>query len=92
MFEFTHYFRPYLLGRQLTDYGLQNFKEPEGQLARWLERLQEYDCVVIHRQGTQQILQCESQADSVARWTIKKKVELSAPVGVFSSFPSSPIP
>ena len=36
--EFTHHFRPYLLGRQFTLktslVRLQNFKEPEGQLAR----------------------------------------------------------
>ena len=56
--EFTHYFRPYLLGRYFTlrtDRGslvwMQNFKEPEGQLARWLEKLQEYDFAVLHRQG-----------------------------------------
>jgi len=43
---FTQHFRPYLLGRQFllrTDHGsltwLWSFKEPEGQLARWLERL-----------------------------------------------------
>ena len=47
--EFVHHFRPYLLGREFTlrtDHGslvwLRNFKEPEGQLARWLEKLQEY--------------------------------------------------
>ena len=46
---FTQHFRPYLLGRQFTlrtDHGsltwLQSFKEPAGQLARWLEKLQEY--------------------------------------------------
>ena len=51
---FTHHFRPYVLGKQFTlrtDHGslvwLQNFKEPEGQLACWLERLQEFDFVVI---------------------------------------------
>ena len=47
---FVQHFRPYLLGRKFllrTDHGsltwLWNFKEPEGQLARWLERLQEYN-------------------------------------------------
>ena len=30
---------------------LSNFKEPEGQLAKWLERLQEYDFVISHRPG-----------------------------------------
>ena len=53
-----HYFRPYLLGKGFvlrTDHGsltwLTHFREPEGQLARWLERLQEYDFRVVHRQG-----------------------------------------
>eukprot|EP00731_Ephydatia_muelleri_P025604 Em0017g687a len=32
---------------------IQNFKEPEGQLARWLERLQEYTFTVVHRPGNQ---------------------------------------
>ncbi|KAL5479408.1 hypothetical protein EMCRGX_G022928 [Ephydatia muelleri] len=40
-----------------TDHGslvwIQNFKEPEGQLARWLERLQEYTFTVVHRPGNQ---------------------------------------
>ena len=55
---FTNHFRPYLLGKQFvlrTDHGslvwLQNFKEPEGQLARWLEKLQEYHFLIRHRQG-----------------------------------------
>ena len=35
-----------------TDHGslqwLHSFKEPEGQLARWLERLQEYNFNIQH--------------------------------------------
>ena len=56
--EFVHHFRQYLLGREFTlrtDHGslvwIRNFKEPEGQLARRLERLQEYNFTVVHRQG-----------------------------------------
>ena len=55
---FVRQFRPYLLGTHFqvrTDHGslswLYNFKNPEGQLARWLEQLQEYNFSVIHRQG-----------------------------------------
>ena len=55
---FVHHFRHYLLGQQFTlrtDHGsltwLKNFKHPEGQLARWLERLEEYNFTVIHRPG-----------------------------------------
>ena len=47
---FIRQFRSYLLGNKFTlrtDHGslrwLWNFKQPEGQLARWLEKLQEYD-------------------------------------------------
>ena len=53
--SFLHHFRPYLLGRQFklrTDNGsllwLRSFKEPEGQLACWLEQLEEYDFDVVH--------------------------------------------
>ncbi len=52
---FTQQFRPYLLGREFTlrtDHGslswLQAFKEPEGQLARWLEKLQEFHFRIVH--------------------------------------------
>ena len=55
---FTNKFRPYLLGRPFrlrTDHGsllwLHNFKEPEGQLARWIEKLQEFDYEIVHREG-----------------------------------------
>ena len=55
---FTKHFRHYLLGRHFTlrtDHcslvWLKNFKEPEGQLARWLECLQEFDCEIVHRRG-----------------------------------------
>ena len=56
--HFTQHFRPYLLGRRFTlrtDHGslawLKNFKDPTGQLARWLEKLQEFDFEVVHRPG-----------------------------------------
>ena len=59
----------YLLGRQFllrTDHGsltwLWSFKEPEGQLARWLERLQEYDFTISHRPGWK-----HQNADSLSR-------------------------
>ena len=52
------YFRPYLYGRHFTirtDHGslrwLLKFKDPEGQIARWIQILGEYDYAVIHRPG-----------------------------------------
>ena len=67
--EFIHHFRQYLLGREFTlrtDHSslvwLRNFKEPEGQLARWLEKLQEYIFSVIHRQGIK-----HGNADALSR-------------------------
>eukprot|EP00731_Ephydatia_muelleri_P009833 Em0005g419a len=66
---FTRLFRPYLLGRRFTvrtDHSslqwIQNFKEPEGQLARWLEQLQEYDFEVIHQKGRN-----HNNADALSR-------------------------
>ena len=67
---FINHFRPYLLGRTFTlrtDHSslqwLQNFKEPEGQLARWLERLQEFNFDIVHRSGSR-----HQNADALSRW------------------------
>ena len=30
---------------------LRKFKEPEGQLAHWLEQIEEYDFDIVHQQG-----------------------------------------
>ncbi|KRY44988.1 Retrovirus-related Pol polyprotein from transposon [Trichinella britovi] len=56
----TRHFPPYLYGRKFTartDHNalrwLRNFREPEGQVARWLERLAEYEFEVVHRAGQQ---------------------------------------
>ncbi len=66
---FVRHFRPYLLGTSFTvrtDHGslkwLYSFKQPEGQLARWLEQLQEYNFQVVHRQGKQ-----HGNADALSR-------------------------
>jgi len=51
-------FHHYLYGRKFlirTDHvslrWLMSFKELEGQLARWLERLQQYEFEIVHRKG-----------------------------------------
>ena len=56
----VRHFKQYLYGRKFiirTDHAafkwLMRLKEPEGQLARWLECLSEYDFFVEHRTGTQ---------------------------------------
>ena len=56
--RFTRQSRHYLLGRQLyvyTDHNsltwLLRFKCIEGQLARWLEELNQFDMVLLHRSG-----------------------------------------
>lgn len=53
--RYTCQFRHYLLGRKFllrTDHGsltwLFRFKYPEGQLARWLEELSQYDFHIQH--------------------------------------------
>ena len=55
---FMKHFRQYLVGDNFTvrtDHGalawLQNFRSPEGQMARWLETLQGYHLNIIHRPG-----------------------------------------
>ena len=56
--SFIKHFRPYLLGKPFilrTDHCsltlLYNFKNPEGQLAHWLEALQEYNFTIEHHKG-----------------------------------------
>ena len=55
---FTHYFRKYLLGRKftiVTDHRaltwLYSFKEPEGMLARWIEKLGQFKFEIPHQAG-----------------------------------------
>ena len=55
---YLKHFRQYLYGRRVTirtDHGslrwLTSFKEPQGQLARWLEIISEYDYHIVHRAG-----------------------------------------
>ena len=52
------HFEPYLLGRSFkarTDHNalkwLHSFKEPKGQVARWIERLAEFNFTIEHRPG-----------------------------------------
>ena len=66
---FTQHFRQYLFGREFTvrtDHGsltwLKNFKHPEGQLARWLEKLAEFHFNIVHRGGRK-----HCNADSLSR-------------------------
>eukprot|EP00731_Ephydatia_muelleri_P004049 Em0002g225a len=70
----THHFRPYLYGHRFvlrTDHSalqwLHNFKEPEGQTARWLEQLAEYNYRVVHRPGRH-----HTNADSLSRMPCKQ--------------------
>ena len=66
---YVDYFRYYLLERKFcvrTDHHslrwLTSFKEPQGRVVRWLERLQEYDFEIQHRPGKQ-----HSNVDSLPR-------------------------
>ena len=49
-------------GRYIWYSTLHNFKEPEGQVALWLEVFSEYDYTVIHREGKQ-----HTNADALSR-------------------------
>ncbi|GBO05542.1 Transposon Ty3-G Gag-Pol polyprotein [Araneus ventricosus] len=56
------HFHRYLYGRKFlirTDNAslrrLLNFREPEGQIARWIQRLQEYDFEIQHLKGMQML-------------------------------------
>ena len=67
--RFTRQFRHYLLGRIFkvsTDHSsltwLLKFKDPQGQMARWMEELSQYNMVVQHRPGTK-----HGNADALSR-------------------------
>ena len=66
---FTKYFKHYLLGRHFilrTDHGslrwLHRFKEPEGQVQRWLQQLSQFDFEIVHRPGLK-----HGNADAMSR-------------------------
>ena len=70
----THHFRLHLYGRRFvlcTDHSalqwFHSFKEPEGQVAWWLEQLAEYDYQVVHRPGKNHI-----NADCLSRVPCKQ--------------------
>ena len=67
--KFCRQFRHYLLGRHFlvrTDHNslvwLTRFRHLEGQLARWLEELSQYDFKILHRRGVD-----HQNADSLSR-------------------------
>lgn len=67
--HFVKAYRHYLVGRKFTlrtDHAslrwLRSFKEPEGQVARWLETLDTYDFDLVHRPGKKHI-----NADALSR-------------------------
>ena len=71
---FVKYFRHYLYGKKFTirtDHSslrwLLKFKNPEGQLARWLEVLSLYDMTIEHRAGTK-----HRNADALSRRPCKR--------------------
>ena len=66
---FAQLYRPYLVCQKFTlrtDHGsltwLRNFREPEGQLARWLEQLQGLEFDIVHRRG-----RAHQNADGLSR-------------------------
>ena len=70
---FLQHFRQYLIGSLFTirtDHSaltwLQNFKQPEGQLARWLEKLQEFQFKIVHRPG-----RAHGNADALSRQPVR---------------------
>mgnify|MGYP000034807019 CR=1 FL=1 len=67
-------FRQYLYGQKVllrTDHAalrwLLNFKDPEGQLARWLQVVSEYDVTIQHRPGRK-----HGNADGLSRKACKQ--------------------
>ena len=77
-----------------TDHGaltwLCNFRDPEGQLARWLERLQELDFKTIHRQGKK-----HTNADALSRLPCRqcgRKIHQDQPMTAVAALSLQPPP
>ena len=73
--RFTNHFRHYLLGKKFTvrtDHNslvwLMNFKNVEGQLARWLEELSRFSMKIIHRAGKK-----HDNADALSRRPVEDR-------------------
>ncbi|MEX1347567.1 MAG: RNase H-like domain-containing protein, partial [Desulfobacterales bacterium] len=79
--RFTRHFRHYLIGKPFiirTDHSslkwLTNFKEPQGQMARWLEELSAYTILKIEHRGGRYHDNADSLSrmytgDRVSHWT-----------------------
>ena len=87
--RFTRQFRHYLLGQPFlvrTDHSslqwLLNFREPQGQLARWMEELSQYNMIVEHRKGHQ-----HTNADALSRISEKPKCNSYRPQVKLSDLP-----
>ncbi|GFY08216.1 hypothetical protein TNCV_1356271 [Trichonephila clavipes] len=77
----VEHFHPYLYGRRFllrTDHAsltwLLNFKNSEGQVARWIQRLQEYDVEIRHRKGS-----AHGNADALSRRPRPKVRQVTTP-------------
>ena len=71
---YLKYFKQYVYGRKVivrTDHGalrwILNFKNPEGQVARWLEVISEYNIEIQHRAGRR-----HGNADGLSRRPCKQ--------------------
>ena len=81
--HFVKYFRQYVYGQKFTirtDHGalrwLLNFKDPEGQIARWLQVLGEYNFRIIHRAG-----RSHANADGMSRLPCRQCGRVQNPEG-----------
>ena len=75
--HFVKYYKHYLYGKKFkirTDHGslrwLCHFKDPQGQLARWIETLAAFDYEISYRPGSQ-----HNNADSLSRMPFDKSSE-----------------
>ena len=75
--EFTWQYRHYLLGRRFilrTDHSslqwLYNFQDPQGKIARWILKLQQFDMIVLYRPGKEHM-----HADALSRMPELKSLD-----------------